>query len=86
VRAVHDDDRVNAEVRAIMAASRIADLRDTAAEISVLKAAAARELPILPLDAVEREAVLTVLVLRERDYARRSLALVERLIDADKSA
>jgi hypothetical protein len=71
-----DDDRLDALAIDLMQRSRIADLKSDAAELSSLVAGLQRPLPILPTDDRQREAVLTILLFRERDRARRLLALV----------
>jgi hypothetical protein len=74
-----DDDRpLNSVALDIMARSRIADLKSGSTELASLIAGLQRPLPVLPLDPVQREAVLTILLLRERDRARLLLALVAR--------
>ncbi len=79
-------DRLDPIALDLLARSRLADLRDTCVELATLKRARQRQIPVLPADPIERENVLTLLVLRERDYFHRALALVEQLIGIDKAA
>ena len=80
------DDKLGPLALSILAAGHVVDMRDTACEHASLRRAAARPIPILPIDPVEREGVLTLLLLRERDYFHRALALVECLIGLDQAA
>jgi hypothetical protein len=71
-----DDSRPGPLALSIMARATVNQMRDDAAELAALVAGLNRPLPVLPLDPAQREAALTILLLRERDRARRLLALV----------
>ena len=72
-----DDDRLGPLAQTLLAASRVVDLRDDAAELGALIKAIRRPFPAsLPTDPDEREFALLILALRARDQARRLLALV----------
>ena len=71
----------NARNSSIMAWAGVNDLRDITTERLTLQRAAQRPIPILPIDPIEREAVLTFLVLRERDYFHRTMQLLEKLCE-----
>jgi hypothetical protein len=60
----------------IMARATLCQLADDADELAVLVRDVSRPLPVMPLDPVQREATLMVLLLQARDRARRLLALV----------
>ncbi|MET4313547.1 hypothetical protein [Bradyrhizobium sp. RT4b] len=63
---------------------RVSEMATTSAEHALLKLAAERPIPVLPLDdAEQRSNVLLVELLRERDNLRRALALVDKLIGID---
>jgi hypothetical protein len=70
------DERPGPLAESLLAAAVVADLRSDADELAELARETLRPLPVLPLDPVEREMVLTVLLLQARDQAKRLLALV----------
>ena len=70
------DERPGPLAESLLAAAVVADLRSDADELAELARDTLRPLPVLPLDPVEREMVLTVLLLQARDQAKRLLALV----------
>jgi hypothetical protein len=70
------DERPGPLAESLLAAAVVADLRSDADELAELARETFRPLPVLPLDPVEREMVLTVLLLQARDQAKRLLALV----------
>jgi hypothetical protein len=70
------DERPGPLAESLLAAAVVADLRSDADELAELARGTLRPLPVLPLDPVEREMVLTVLLLQARDQAKRLLALV----------
>jgi hypothetical protein len=74
------DDKLSQLALDLMAASRVLDLRDTAAETAALIRAIQKPRPSLPLDAVARERVLAIALLVKDDAARRFLALI---VDSD---
>jgi hypothetical protein len=71
-----DDDKPGPLALSIMGASRVVDLRDTAAGTGAL----VRELPELPnipdRDLTKREAMLALLLWRKTEAAKRLLTLV----------
>jgi hypothetical protein len=79
-------DHLNAQARAILRHAAIHRLRDDCVELAALKRAAERPLPTLPTDDRQREAVLLVQLVRQRDYFHRALALVEQIIGTDQAA
>ena len=70
------DERPGPLAESLLAAAVVADLRSDADELAELARETLRPLPVLPLDPVEREMVLMVLLLQARDQAKRLLALV----------
>jgi hypothetical protein len=70
------DERPGPLAQSLLAAAVVADLRSDADELAALARETLRPLPVLPLDPVEREIMLTVLLLQARDQAKRVLALV----------
>jgi hypothetical protein len=87
VAVPEDDPRLGALALDLMQRSRIIEMRDDSVELAALKRAAERPLPTLPRDDDrQREAILIVQLLRDRDHFRRALALVEKLIGFDKAA
>jgi hypothetical protein len=76
VAAMTPRDEVERERIALMAASRVVDLRDVAAQLTDALAVLRQRNPDeLPSDAAERASELLILLLRTRDAFRRYVAL-----------
>ena len=71
-----DHDKPGALARDLMRRATIAQLSDDATELAALVAGLQRPLPVMPFDPVQREAVLLIQLLRERDRSRRILDLL----------
>ena len=65
------DDRLGAEALAIMAASRVEDLRSSAESIAALIAPLQQPIPQLPDNAEQRASLLLIMLLQSRDRERR---------------
>ena len=76
VLAVPDDPKPNALALDMMQRATIVELREDAAELGAIVREIQRPLPTLPLDLVEREAVLTILLLQSREREQHVLTLI----------
>ena len=76
VLAVPDDPKSNALALDLMQRATLAQLRDDATDLAGLVREILRPLPVLPSDPVEREVVLTILLLQSKERERHVLTLI----------
>jgi len=73
---VPDDPKPNALALDLMQRATLAQLRDDASELAGLVREILEPLPVLPLNATERELALMVLLLQARDREMRLLTVI----------